>query len=286
MDVSPKTKAVAALIVAAFLFGATFVVVKSATDNIGPVMFVATLPMLDFVARSVEAGSRIDFHPEAAQPAGSPNPGIRDLPGTDQGAMDALEGSVADFTKASEALEARIDAGGVRAKRRVGRAMMSAERELLRNLVALDVFDQYVFPHQQTQRDATRMQLALDRLQASDPAAAREYVRRTGLTSAGRHFAYEAYAAELARHEPDFDRLQWGGQAHLASYVDLWQEYHSIGTKIDDGKTTPADYADEIGSIGAKLQAVYGRMNGRLSAMAGTFARATRELETATRLAG
>lgn len=41
MDVSPKTKAVAALIVAAFLFGATFVVVKSATDNIGPVMFVA-----------------------------------------------------------------------------------------------------------------------------------------------------------------------------------------------------------------------------------------------------
>lgn len=246
----------------------------------------ATLPMLDFVARAVEAGSRIDFHPEAAQPVGSPNPGIRDLPGTDQGAMDALEGSVADFATAAEALEARIDAGGVRAKRRVGRAMMNAERELLRNLVALDVFDQYVFPHQQTQRDATRMQLALDRLQASDPAAAREYVRRTGLTSAGRHFAYETYAAELARHEPDFDRLQWGGQAHLASYVDLWQEYHSIGTKIDDGKTAPADYADEIGSIGAKLQAVYGRMNGRLSAMAGTFARATRELETATGLAG
>ena len=103
-------------------------------------------------------------------------------------------------------------------------------------LVALDVFDQYVFPHQQLQRDATRMQLALQALEAGDPPTANEtYVRRTGLTSAGRLFAYETYVAELARHDREFDRLQWGGQAHLAPYVDLWQEYHAIAAKIEAG---------------------------------------------------
>jgi len=47
------------------------------------------------------------------------------------------------------------------------------------------------------------MQLAVDALQAGDPVLANEtYVRRTGLTNAGCFFAYEAYVAELARHEP------------------------------------------------------------------------------------
>jgi hypothetical protein len=164
--------------------------------------------------------------------------------------------------------------------------MMKAERRLLRDLVALDVFDQYVFPHQQTQRDATRMQLALDRLAANDPEGAREYVRRTGLTSAGRHFAYETYTAELARHDPDADRLQWGSQAHLAPYVDLWQEYHSMGEKIADGKSNSADFADEITSIGTKLQDTYVRMNERLETMGATFDRATAHLRVALRAAG
>lgn len=246
----------------------------------------SSLPMLDFVARAVEAESRTDFHPEAGQPAGSPNPGIRDLPGTDQGAMDDLDGAVARFKDAAEDLEARIEGGHVRSKRRVGQAMMKAERRLLRDLVALDVFDQYVFPHQQTQRDATRMQLALDRLAANDPEGAREYVRRTGLTSAGRHFAYETYTAELARHDPDADRLQWGSQAHLAPYVDLWQEYHSMGEKIADGKSNSADFADEITSIGTKLQDTYVRMNERLETMGATFDRATAHLRVALRAAG
>jgi Peptidase family M28/PA domain len=245
----------------------------------------STLPMLDFVARAVEAQSRIDFHPEAAN-APNPDPGIRDLPGTDQSSVDDLEAAVARFTHAAEALEARIDSGDVRSKLRVGRSMMQAERRLLRGLTALDVFDQYVFPHQQTQRDATRMHLALDRLVAGDPAGAREYVRRTGLTSAGRHFAYETFAAELARHDPNFDRLQWGGQAHLAPYVDLWQEYHSIGDKIEAGMTDPADFADETATIEAKLQDTYGRMNERLASMATTFERAASDLRTALRSAG
>ena len=246
----------------------------------------STLPMLDFVARAVEAESRIDYHPEGSQAPPSPNPGIRDLPGTDQHAIDRLEASVGGFKRAAEALEARLEAGGVHSKHRVGRAMMGAERELLRSLIALDVFDQYVFPHQQLQRDTTRMQLALDRLRGGDPVAAREYVRRTGLTSSGRHFAYESYVAELARHDPGSDRLQWGGQAHLAPYVDLWREYHSIGEKIDGGLTNRADYLQEIRSVRRKLRRSYRMMNERLEDMAETFTRAARELGTARRMVG
>lgn len=41
MRLSPETKAVLALVVASFLFGATFVIVKSAIESIGPISFVA-----------------------------------------------------------------------------------------------------------------------------------------------------------------------------------------------------------------------------------------------------
>jgi hypothetical protein len=92
--------------------------------------------------------------------------------------------------------------------------------------------------------------------------------------------------AELARHDPGFDRLQWGSQAHLAPYVDVWQEYHSIGGKVDEGKTDPADYAGEIASLTAKVDEVYGHLNERLRGMARILDRATVRLERATSLAG
>jgi hypothetical protein len=130
------------------------------------------------------------------------------------------------------------------------------------------------------------MQLAVDTLEAGDPATANDsYVRRTGLTSPGRLFAYEAYVAELARHEPSFDRLQWGGQAHLSPYVDLWQEYHAIAAKVADGLTDPANYAAETDAIRAKLSPVYNRLNERLWSMSGTFERCAHLLRRAAQSA-
>ena len=237
----------------------------------------ADLPLLDFVARAIESESKIAFVVDST--------GIRQLPGVDQSAQDGLEASVAEFRQAAEALEARLDAGPVKAVRRVAKDMLEAERLILRRLVALDVFDQYVFPHQQIQRDATRLQLAVDRLQDGNPVAALDLVRRTGLTNAGRHYAYETYVAELARHEPDFDRLQWGEQAHLSPYVDVWQEFHSIAAKIDDGLTAPGDYGDEIASLSSKVAVEYERLNERLSGMADVFRTAASSLRSAVRFA-
>lgn len=130
------------------------------------------------------------------------------------------------------------------------------------------------------------MQLAIDALAAGDPSTANNtYVRRTGLTNAGRLFAYETYIAELARQEPSSDRLQWGGQAHLASYVDVWQEYHAIADKVAGVLTSPGDHAAEIRSLKSKVRPVYRTLNRRLGAMAEVFDRATRDLRRATRLA-
>lgn len=246
----------------------------------------STLPLLDFVARAVEAESRIDFHPEAGQAPPAPNPGLRDLPGTDRRAVDALERSVADFKDAAERLEAKLERKRrLRGPRSVGKLMMRAERALLQNLVALDVFDQYIFPHQQVQRDVTRMQLALDSFREGDPVGAQEYVRRVGLTSSGRHFAYEAHVKELSRHNPWARRLQWGEQAHLLPYLDLWKEYHSIGDKIAAGRTDRRAFVREIISIRLKLWRSYRRMNRRLWFMTKTFDGATRDLRAAARRA-
>jgi hypothetical protein len=238
----------------------------------------STLPMLDFVLRAEEAASRIGFVVDGKT--------VADLPGADQSAQHRLEAAVARFREAAEDLEARLGSGPVRNTRRVGAAMMSAERRVLRELVALDVFDQYVFPHQQVQRDVTRMQLAKDALEAGTPVVALDLVRRTGLTSAGRRFDYETYTAELERHDPSFDSLQWGGQAHLAPYVDVWNEYHSIAAKIDGGLTAPSDYTDEISSLGSKMAPVYARLNERLRWMATVFDSSTRDLRSALRSAG
>jgi hypothetical protein len=238
----------------------------------------SSLPIADFVLRAVEAEGRIAFIVDGR--------GIRDLPGVDVGELNELEAAVERFRSAAEALEQRLEAGDVRTVRPVGRHMLAAERAILRELVALDVFDQYIFPHQQLQRDATRLQLAIDALEAGNPTSARDdFVRRVSLTNAGRHFAYETYVAELARHDPGSDRLQWGAQAHLSPYVDVWQEYHSIGAKIGEGKTDPADFAEEIASLAAKLEEVYGRLNERLRSMARTFDGATENLERARSLA-
>jgi hypothetical protein len=222
----------------------------------------ADLPLLDFVARATEAAARTAYEAE-------PGVGLAQLPGVHRRSVSRLEAAVERFTSAAETLDTRLSSGRVRSPHTVGRLMMAAERLILTRLVALDVFDQYVFPHQQVQRDATRMHLAVQALEAGDPQTANEtYVRRTGLTSAGRHFAYETYVAELARHDRDFPRLQWGGQAHLAPYVDLWKEYHAIADKVAAGRTGAAAYASETAAIRAKLSPVYRELNRRLRWMA------------------
>ena len=231
----------------------------------------STLPLLDFVAKAEEAESRIAFVVDGL--------GIEDLPGVNVAAQDALEAAVDEFKLAAEVLEQQI-AAGPKAPRELAQRMRKTEQILLTELVALDVFDQYIMPHQQLQRDATRMQLAIDALIAGDPTAALDLVRRTGLTSSGRHFAYETYAPELARHDPDFDRLQWGEQAQLAPYVDVWHEYHAILAKIAAGLSDPSDYADEIASLTAKLGPVYERLNARLDSMTESFRRATTALRS------
>lgn len=239
----------------------------------------SSLPILDFVARATEATARTAYEAEPGVTLGS-------LPGVNQASATRLAGAVDHFSEAAAALDARLSAGKGSSSRRVARLMLTAERTILTKLIALDVFDQYVFPHEQLQRDATRMQLAITALEAGDPQTANDsYVRRTGLTSPGRLFAYEAYAAELARHEPSSDRLQWGDQAHLSAYVDLWQEYHAIAEKIANGLTDPADYAAETAAIRHKLQPVYHQLNHRLRSMASTFELCAHLLWRATRAA-
>ena len=190
------------------------------------------------------------------------------------------------FADSASALDAKLASGSGSNSRRVAALTMSAERLLLTKLVALDNFDQYIFPHEQLQRDATRMQLALNALKSGDPVLANDtYIRRTGLTNAGRLFAYETFAADLARHEPSADRLQWGGQAHLSPYVDLWKEYHAIADKISSGLTNPSDYKREIALLNKKLKRVYRQLNGRLDTMAGVFERGARLLRWAGKAA-
>ena len=236
----------------------------------------SSLPLLDFVARAVEAETRVAYQAE-------PGVSLADLPGVDTRAVERLSAAVAAFRSAAEDLDTRLTTARPHRSEKVGGAMLSVERDLLTELVALDVFDQYVFPHQQLQRDATRMHLAGQALEAGDPAKANgTYIGRTGLTNAGRRFAYEAYVAELARHEPSGDRLQWGAQAHLATYVDLWQEYHSIASKIAGGLTDPTDYADEIESLRAKLRPVHRELNRRIGRMAKVFDKAARGLRKAS----
>jgi hypothetical protein len=57
------------------------------------------------------------------------------------------------------------------------------------------------------------------------------------LTLVGMSLDHAMYLVELRHHDPTYNRVAWGGQGHLARYVDVMPQYNAIGAGTWGAKT-------------------------------------------------
>jgi hypothetical protein len=78
-------------------------------------------------------------------------------------------------------------------------------------------------PHEHLLEDAANIQRALDALQSSliDPNAALDALGKVYLMQEGLHFGEPVYHTAMARRDPNFKRIGFGGAAHVVPPIDL-----------------------------------------------------------------
>ncbi|MEM1540655.1 MAG: M28 family metallopeptidase [Candidatus Bathyarchaeia archaeon] len=132
----------------------------------------------------------------------------------------------------------------------VQQKIREAARILLSSFTALNVWDYTIYPHEQVELDVTHLRLAIKALEMGDPTTAmRELEWWVSNNWYAPRVSYEVFKRELEHHSPEWPKLNWGGQAHLAPFIDLWQEYNSLAYKKAMGIK---DFSDEIASFKSK----------------------------------
>jgi Iap family predicted aminopeptidase len=133
----------------------------------------------------------------------------------------------------------------------VQKKIREAVRILLSNLTALDVWDYTIYPHEQVERDVTHLSLAIEALEKEDPTTAMcEIEWWISNNWYAPRVSYEVYKREVDRHLGP--KQSFGEQAHLAPFIDLWQEYNSLAEKKADRTTC---FGAEIDSLEIKYRA-------------------------------
>jgi hypothetical protein len=118
------------------------------------------------------------------------------------------------------------------------------EREALRlsidRLTALSFLDDTIYPHEQSQWDATMLLSAVSAVKAGDWASAQKALYWVDLTSLADILDRQAFEVEQLHHSPDYENLSWGAQGQLAEPLDLYSVYRGLG-KAAGGKDADPD---------------------------------------------
>jgi hypothetical protein len=107
------------------------------------------------------------------------------------------------------------------------------EREALRlsldGLTALSFLDDTIYPHEQSQWDASMLGYAIAAVKDGDWAGARNALTWVDLTSLADILGREAFEVEQLHHSPDYENLSWGAQGQLSEPLDLFKVYLGLG---------------------------------------------------------
>ena len=185
-----------------------------------------------------------------------------------EAARTAFRKAAADFeARAASLPEAHVEA--------VNGGLLEIEKELNSRLTALSPADDdaTIYPHELVLRDAQGLAAALDALKSPRPdrPAALKALAGTYLTRLGLLFSYPVYLKQLARLDPDFERITWGGQGRLPKPLDVIPEYREIEA---------GDYQGAMTSLEAKRRTLLDELNRRLDEMADAIEHATQRLES------
>ena len=180
--------------------------------------------------------------------------------GAAQDTVNRLNEAISRFRKEANRYEVLKAVIPTKAYPILNRLLMQLEKTINGNFTALDVWGSTIYPHEQVLWDIQHLNQALSALGQEQPApdTALEALGNVGLTSKGLKFSYEVYTHELTRHDPNYYRVTWGAQGHLAKYLDVIPAYHQIEA---------GDYAPAVASLSAMRDAEVADLNARLAEM-------------------
>lgn len=160
-------------------------------------------------------------------------------------------------------------------KSRVNVQLMKAERILNSALTGLDQWDSTTYPHAQLLDDVQDLNKAIAHLDAQpvEAADAQADVVNVGPMFYGEMLGRRVYERQLVRQSAHYDRLNWGGLAHLEQYPNVYSAWEAIGA----GKYTTA--RSSLVGMRAKLLSA---LNRSLVSEAGTLDAASKTLEKVT----
>ncbi len=209
----------------------------------------------------------------------------------DTTAMTALGGDANRVLSAAKALDKAAQAlegvkptlKGAKAEAALALYRRAIQRSL-QEFTALSVWDFTIYPHQQIENDALHLGYSADKLAGGEvQGGLRELEWFVGQMWYAPRLSKEPFAHEMSHHAPGYSRLTWGGQGHLAPYLDLWDQYHSVKAKAAMGDM---DFSLEIAALlSARAQEIQ-LYQERLDHMVQVMGELTSLLQEATALAG
>ena len=192
--------------------------------------------------------------------------------GASSAAVERLAKALNDFTTAAYAFEQRKGTLAPAVWAQTSTRLMAVEKLLSSNFTALSWWDDTIYPHEQVLWDLQAVNTALGALDRSQPQAkaALDALAGVGYSFYGLLVSEPVYLHELARHDPDYWAIAWGGQGHLPQPIDVMPEYRQIEA---------GDCAAALDGLRAERDRQVGQLNARLATIAGVLETATPQVD-------
>jgi Iap family predicted aminopeptidase len=214
----------------------------------------------DFSARAAQLADTVDA-------AGMVGRGVSERVVDDFVAdMDFYAQAAADFD-ASRGAVAPDDVAAANVK------LLQVEKWINSSMTALDQWDTTVYPHQQVYDDFAYLDDAVAAIDAADQDGALGAVASVGQVWIAQYFSTPVYLRHLEVIDPDYRRVVWGGQGHLAPYPQLHRELALLDAGRLDAARAP---------LVAKRAALRRDLERRLGEMGDVLSRSATALEQIT----
>ena len=185
-----------------------------------------------------------------------------------------------ELTRAARTFDARrgrVPASQVAA---TNEALLAIERLLHSNLTGLDVWDDTVYPFEQSMTDLTSMQAAVESLTGSPIAYGKAMTALTNVNCAwyGVFFSYPVYYANLLQRQPGYVHANMADLGRMALFADVIPEREAVRA----ARSTHTVPAAAIASLQLKIAAEKADIASRLVALTGVLQDATAQIEAIT----
>jgi hypothetical protein len=248
-------------------------------DNISKVSYSFLAKNVKFqfeLARSIDGGLLPYRLGAQAKPLAAMAKGDFAGEGVDAKVAGDFQAAAQVYATAAARFDARrkhVKAAGVPA---ANEALLAIEKKLNSSLTALDVWDDTIYPFQQSMVDLSGMNGAVAALgkAPADYTAALEALGTVNLTWYGANFSDSVYRTNLLQRVPTYAKANMAVLGHMAMTLDVMPEYRDVLAK--------KDAAPIIASLNAKIAAEQADVANRLQTLTTVLNDVTAQIKAIT----